>query len=137
MSIFSIITVLSFLLMIPVTPMLEGIKFTPFFLQSAVRNLFFKKLFLDSLSTVSTLCIHILSQGMDLKEFFVKSLLAAIFYHAYQQVNVPQNPFSQALFLNFLLNLLSLSLSLSLCFQFCLPLSSSLITMFLSSFPSL
>ncbi|XP_078429190.1 phosphoenolpyruvate/phosphate translocator 2, chloroplastic-like [Wolffia australiana] len=60
MSIFSIITVLSFLLMVPVTPIMEGIKFSPSFLRSA---------------------------GLDVKEVLVRSLLAAIFYHAYQQLS--------------------------------------------------
>ncbi|CAA6671452.1 unnamed protein product [Spirodela intermedia] len=60
MTIFSIITVMSFLLMVPVTPLMEGIKFTPSFLQSA---------------------------GLDVKEVFVRSLLAAIYYHAYQQLS--------------------------------------------------
>ncbi|CAA7408552.1 unnamed protein product [Spirodela intermedia] len=60
MTIFSIITVMSFLLMVPVTPLMEGIKFTPSFLESA---------------------------GLDVKEVFVRSLLAAIYYHAYQQLS--------------------------------------------------
>lgn len=59
-TLFSIITVMSFILMIPVTLFMEGVTFTPAYLQSA---------------------------GLNLKEVYVRSLLAALCYHAYQQVS--------------------------------------------------
>lgn len=59
-TLFSIITVMSFILMIPVTLIMEGVTFTPAYLQSA---------------------------GLNLREVYVRSLLAAICYHAYQQVS--------------------------------------------------
>ncbi|KAK9203141.1 hypothetical protein WN943_013395 [Citrus x changshan-huyou] len=59
-TLFSIITVMSFILMIPVTLIMEGVTFTPAYLQSA---------------------------GLNLKEVYVRSLIAAICYHAYQQVS--------------------------------------------------
>ncbi|OAY78623.1 phosphoenolpyruvate/phosphate translocator 2, chloroplastic-like [Ananas comosus] len=59
-NLFSIITIMSFFLLSPVTLFVEGVKFTPSFVQSA---------------------------GLNLKQLYVRSLLAAICFHAYQQVS--------------------------------------------------
>ncbi|XP_020237521.1 triose phosphate/phosphate translocator, non-green plastid, chloroplastic [Cajanus cajan] len=59
-TLFSIITVMSFLLSAPVTLLMEGVKFTPTYLQSA---------------------------GLNVNEVFIRSLLAALCFHAYQQVS--------------------------------------------------
>ncbi|XP_010555497.1 PREDICTED: phosphoenolpyruvate/phosphate translocator 1, chloroplastic-like [Tarenaya hassleriana] len=59
-NLFSIITIMSFFLMAPVTFFTEGIKFTPAAIQSA---------------------------GLNLKHIYMKSLLAALCFHAYQQVS--------------------------------------------------
>ncbi|KAI5076617.1 hypothetical protein GOP47_0008682 [Adiantum capillus-veneris] len=59
-NLFCIITIMSFLLLAPVTLFLEGVKFTPTYLQSA---------------------------GLDVKVLAVRALLAAICFHAYQQVS--------------------------------------------------
>ncbi|MCO5607288.1 hypothetical protein L7F22_061481 [Adiantum nelumboides] len=59
-NLFSVITVMSFFLLAPVTLFLEGVKFTPAYLQSA---------------------------GLDVKVLAVRALLAAICFHAYQQVS--------------------------------------------------
>ncbi|KAF7838320.1 triose phosphate/phosphate translocator, non-green plastid, chloroplastic-like [Senna tora] len=59
-NLFSIITVMSFFLLAPVTIFMEGIKFTPAYLQSA---------------------------GLNVRELCIRSLLAALCFHAYQQVS--------------------------------------------------
>ncbi|XP_078438981.1 phosphoenolpyruvate/phosphate translocator 1, chloroplastic-like [Wolffia australiana] len=59
-SLFSIITILSFVLLAPVALVMEGVKFTPTYLQSA---------------------------GLNLKEIYVRSLLSSLCFHAYQQVS--------------------------------------------------
>ncbi|RCV30732.1 hypothetical protein SEVIR_6G128500v4 [Setaria viridis] len=59
-NLFSIITVMSFFLLAPVTFFTEGVKITPTFLQSA---------------------------GLDVKLVLTRSLLAALCFHAYQQVS--------------------------------------------------
>ncbi|KAE8726551.1 Phosphoenolpyruvate/phosphate translocator 1 [Hibiscus syriacus] len=59
-TLFSIITIMSFFLLAPVAIFMEGIKFTPAYLQSA---------------------------GLNVKEVAVRSLLAALSFHAYQQVS--------------------------------------------------
>ncbi|XP_061366825.1 phosphoenolpyruvate/phosphate translocator 1, chloroplastic-like [Gastrolobium bilobum] len=59
-TLFSIITVMSFLLSAPVTIFMEGAKFTPAYLQSA---------------------------GLDVRQVYIRSLLAALCFHAYQQVS--------------------------------------------------
>ncbi|TKY55214.1 Triose phosphate/phosphate translocator, non-green plastid [Spatholobus suberectus] len=59
-TLFSIITVMSFLLSAPVTILMEGVKFTPTYLQSA---------------------------GLNVNEVYIRSLLAALCFHAYQQVS--------------------------------------------------
>ncbi|GAV58374.1 EamA domain-containing protein/TPT domain-containing protein, partial [Cephalotus follicularis] len=59
-TLFSIITVMSFILLAPVAIFTEGVKITPAYLQSA---------------------------GLNVKEVYVRSLLAALCFHAYQQVS--------------------------------------------------
>ncbi|KAL0318462.1 UNVERIFIED_CONTAM: Phosphoenolpyruvate/phosphate translocator 1, chloroplastic [Sesamum angustifolium] len=59
-TLFSIITIMSFILMIPTTFFMEGITFTPSFLEAA---------------------------GVNVKEVYTRSLLAALCFHAYQQVS--------------------------------------------------
>ncbi|GFP92365.1 phosphoenolpyruvate/phosphate translocator 1 chloroplastic [Phtheirospermum japonicum] len=58
-TLFSIITIMSFVLMIPPTLFMEGVKFTPSYLQAS---------------------------GVNIKQIYTRSLLAALTYHAYQQV---------------------------------------------------
>ncbi|EEF51988.1 phosphoenolpyruvate/phosphate translocator 1, chloroplastic [Ricinus communis] len=59
-TLFSIITIMSFFLLTPVALIMEGVKFTPAYLQSA---------------------------GLNVKEVYIRSLLAALCFHAYQQVS--------------------------------------------------
>nr|XP_043606828.1 phosphoenolpyruvate/phosphate translocator 1, chloroplastic-like [Erigeron canadensis] len=59
-TLFSIITIMSFFLLAPVTLLTEGVRFTPAYLQSA---------------------------GLNVKQVYIRSLLAAICFHAYQQVS--------------------------------------------------
>ncbi|CAK7328880.1 unnamed protein product [Dovyalis caffra] len=59
-TLFSIITIMSFILLAPVTLFMEGVKFTPLYLQSA---------------------------GLNVKQVYIRSLLAALSFHAYQQVS--------------------------------------------------
>ncbi|GKV36432.1 hypothetical protein SLEP1_g44567 [Rubroshorea leprosula] len=59
-TLFSIITIMSFILSAPVALFMEGVKFTPAYLQSA---------------------------GLNVKEVCIRSLLAALCFHAYQQVS--------------------------------------------------
>ncbi|KAF0916479.1 hypothetical protein E2562_007563 [Oryza meyeriana var. granulata] len=61
-NLFSIITVMSFFLLAPVTLLTEGVKVTPTVLHSA---------------------------GLNLKQIYTRSLLAAFCFHAYQQVSHP------------------------------------------------
>ncbi|GAU48750.1 hypothetical protein TSUD_185450 [Trifolium subterraneum] len=58
-TLFSIITVMSFFLSLPLAIFMEGVKFTPTYLQSA---------------------------GLDVQQVYMRSLLAALCFHAYQQV---------------------------------------------------
>ncbi|KAF5746875.1 Phosphoenolpyruvate/phosphate translocator 2 isoform 1 [Tripterygium wilfordii] len=62
-NLFSVITVISFVLLVPVAIFMEGIKFTPSFLQSAAN------------------------QGLNVRELCVRSLMAGFCFHAYQQVS--------------------------------------------------
>ncbi|OIV96961.1 hypothetical protein TanjilG_00543 [Lupinus angustifolius] len=57
-TLFSIITVMSFFLLAPVAVFLEGVKFTPAYLESA---------------------------GLNVRQVYIRSLLAALCFHAYQQ----------------------------------------------------
>jgi solute carrier family 35 protein E1 len=59
-NLFSIITVMSFFLLAPVALLTEGVKVSPAFLQSA---------------------------GLNLKQIYMRSLIAAFCFHAYQQVS--------------------------------------------------
>ncbi|XP_076903303.1 phosphoenolpyruvate/phosphate translocator 1, chloroplastic-like [Bidens hawaiensis] len=59
-TLFSIITIMSFFLLAPVTLLTEGVKVTPAYLQSA---------------------------GLNVQQVYTRSLLAAICFHAYQQVS--------------------------------------------------
>ncbi|MED6120465.1 Palmitoyl-protein thioesterase 1 [Stylosanthes scabra] len=59
-TLFSIITVMSFFLLAPVAFVMEGVKFTPAYLQSA---------------------------GLNMRQVYIRSLLAALCFHAYQQVS--------------------------------------------------
>ncbi|URE26705.1 Triose phosphate phosphate translocator, non-green [Musa troglodytarum] len=59
-NLFSIITIMSFFLLAPATLFVEGIKFTPSYLQST---------------------------GLNLKETYMRSCIAALCFHAYQQVS--------------------------------------------------
>ncbi|OWM65440.1 hypothetical protein CDL15_Pgr009030 [Punica granatum] len=62
-TLFSIITVMSFFLLFPVTYFTEGFKYAPSFLQSAAES------------------------GINVKQLLTRSLLAALCFHAYQQVS--------------------------------------------------
>ncbi|XP_074576759.1 triose phosphate/phosphate translocator, non-green plastid, chloroplastic-like [Curcuma longa] len=57
-NLFSVTTIMSFLLLAPVTILIEGIKFTPAYMHFA---------------------------GLNIKEVFVRSFLAGVCFHAYQQ----------------------------------------------------
>lgn len=59
-TLFSIITVMSFFMLAPVAVFMEGVKLTPAYLQSA---------------------------GINVKQIYIRSLLAALCFHAYQQVS--------------------------------------------------
>ncbi|GER53174.1 phosphate/phosphoenolpyruvate translocator [Striga asiatica] len=59
-TLFSIITIMSFFLMAPTAIFMEGIKFTPSYLQAA---------------------------GVNVNQLYTRSLLAALCFHAYQQVS--------------------------------------------------
>ncbi|KAL8158971.1 hypothetical protein V2J09_000508, partial [Rumex salicifolius] len=59
-TLFSIITVMSFLLLAPAAVFMEGIKFTPTYMQAA---------------------------GLNVKQLYTKCLVAALCFHAYQQVS--------------------------------------------------
>ncbi|KAI4336161.1 hypothetical protein L6164_014724 [Bauhinia variegata] len=59
-TLFSIITVMSFLLLAPAVLFMDGVKFTPAYLQPA---------------------------GLNLRQVYTRSLLAALCFHAYQQVS--------------------------------------------------
>ncbi|XP_071692633.1 phosphoenolpyruvate/phosphate translocator 1, chloroplastic-like isoform X2 [Rutidosis leptorrhynchoides] len=62
-TLFSIITIMSFFLLAPVTLFTEGVRVTPAYLTAAV------------------------SQGLNVKEVYIRSIIAAICFHAYQQVS--------------------------------------------------
>lgn len=59
-TLFSIITIMSFFLLTPFTLFMEGVKVTPAYLQSA---------------------------GLNVRQVYIRSLLAALCFHAYQQVS--------------------------------------------------
>ncbi|XP_047341768.1 phosphoenolpyruvate/phosphate translocator 1, chloroplastic-like [Impatiens glandulifera] len=59
-TLFSIITIMSFILLAPVTFFTEGVKVTPAYMQSA---------------------------GLNVKQLYIRSFIAALCFHAYQQVS--------------------------------------------------
>ncbi|XP_019426816.1 PREDICTED: phosphoenolpyruvate/phosphate translocator 2, chloroplastic-like isoform X2 [Lupinus angustifolius] len=62
-NLYSVITIISFILLVPFAIFLEGVKFTPSYLQSAA------------------------SQGLNVRELCMRSILAGFCFHAYQQVS--------------------------------------------------
>ncbi|XP_039047448.1 phosphoenolpyruvate/phosphate translocator 2, chloroplastic-like [Hibiscus syriacus] len=62
-NIFSIITIISFILLVPAAILLEGVKFSPSYLQTAAN------------------------QGLNVRELCIRSLLAGFCFHSYQQVS--------------------------------------------------
>ncbi|XP_011047342.1 PREDICTED: phosphoenolpyruvate/phosphate translocator 2, chloroplastic-like isoform X3 [Populus euphratica] len=62
-NLFSVITIISFILLVPAAIFMEGFKFTPSYLQSAAN------------------------QGLNVKELCIRSLLAGFCLHSYQQVS--------------------------------------------------
>ncbi|XP_030521323.1 triose phosphate/phosphate translocator, non-green plastid, chloroplastic-like [Rhodamnia argentea] len=62
-TLFSIITIMSFILLFPATCYMEGFKFTPGYFELAAKS------------------------GLNVKQVLVRSLLAALSFHAYQQVS--------------------------------------------------
>ncbi|KAK1566520.1 hypothetical protein Q3G72_001034 [Acer saccharum] len=62
-NLFSVITIISFILLVPAAIFIEGLKFTPRHLQSAA------------------------SQGLNIRELCVRSLMAGFCFHSYQQVS--------------------------------------------------
>ncbi|KAK3410207.1 hypothetical protein EUGRSUZ_J02222 [Eucalyptus grandis] len=62
-NLFSVMTIMSFMFLAPTAIFMEGFKFTPSYLQSAA------------------------SQGLNIKELCVRSLLAGFCFHSYQQVS--------------------------------------------------
>lgn len=62
-NLFSVITIISFILLVPSAILLEGVKFSPSYLQSAAN------------------------QGLNIRELCIRSLLAGFCFHSYQQVS--------------------------------------------------
>ncbi|KAL5540629.1 hypothetical protein UlMin_043204 [Ulmus minor] len=62
-NLFSVITIISFILLLPTAILIDGVKFSPSYLQSAAN------------------------QGLNIRELCVKLLLAGFCIHAYQQVS--------------------------------------------------
>ncbi|KAB5521084.1 hypothetical protein DKX38_025403 [Salix brachista] len=62
-NLFSVITIISFILLVPAAIFMEGFKFTPSYLQSAAN------------------------QGLNVRELCIRSLLAGFCLHSYQQVS--------------------------------------------------
>ncbi|CAJ2665347.1 phosphoenolpyruvate/phosphate translocator 2, chloroplastic-like [Trifolium pratense] len=62
-NLYSVITIISFFMLLPFAIFLEGVKFTPSYLQTAA------------------------SQGLNVRELCIRSVLAAFCFHAYQQVS--------------------------------------------------
>ncbi|KAL3526407.1 hypothetical protein ACH5RR_011063 [Cinchona calisaya] len=62
-NLFSVMTIVSFILLVPITILIDGIKLSPSYLQYAA------------------------SQGLNVRDFFVRSLLAGFCFHSYQQVS--------------------------------------------------
>ncbi|KAJ1398234.1 Sugar phosphate transporter domain [Sesbania bispinosa] len=94
-TLFSIITVMSFLLSIPLTIFMEGVKFTPVYLESAVSILMTET---DRIGvSIFTIKIHYGVETTHMSSFLTGikcstsvhkiSSLAALCFHAYQQVS--------------------------------------------------
>ncbi|KAF5951599.1 hypothetical protein HYC85_009543 [Camellia sinensis] len=81
-TLFSIITIMSFLLT-PFTLFMEGVKVTPAYLQSAVS----KSRMLRIASVQLSICSHKMHHfcGLNVRQVYIRSLLAALCFHAYQQ----------------------------------------------------
>ncbi|KDP46439.1 hypothetical protein JCGZ_10279 [Jatropha curcas] len=62
-NLFSVLTIISFILLAPTAIFMEGIKFTPSYLQSAANH------------------------GLNVKDLCIRSLLAGLCFHSYQQVS--------------------------------------------------
>lgn len=62
-NLFSVITIIAFILLIPCALITEGVKFSPSYFQSAA------------------------SQGLNVKELCVRSVLAGVCFHSYQQIS--------------------------------------------------
>lgn len=62
-NLFSVMTIISFIFLVPITISIDGIKLSPSYLQYAA------------------------SQGLNVREFLVRSLLAGFCFHTYQQVS--------------------------------------------------
>lgn len=62
-NLFSVITLICFILLVPAALLIDGVKFTPSYLQSAA------------------------SQGLNVRELCVRALVAGICFHTYQQVS--------------------------------------------------
>ncbi|XP_024532626.1 phosphoenolpyruvate/phosphate translocator 2, chloroplastic isoform X1 [Selaginella moellendorffii] len=80
-NLFSVITILSFFLLAPVTLFFEGVKFTPEYLTSMV----------DLFRALPTLRLLIerkwILQGLDVKVVMLRALVAGLCFHSYQQVS--------------------------------------------------
>ncbi|KAE9467401.1 hypothetical protein C3L33_00688, partial [Rhododendron williamsianum] len=74
-TLFSIITIMSFILSAPISLYLEGFKFTPSCLQAVVS-----KSRMLQISSVALL-------GLNVRQVYIRSFLAALCFHAYQQVS--------------------------------------------------
>lgn len=93
-TLFSIITVMSFFLLAPVALFMEGVKFTPTFLQTAVSillklkvtKLWFTFGYISKTNFIIFCCLQL--QGLDVKLIYTRSLIAALCFHAYQQVRL-------------------------------------------------
>lgn len=62
-NLFSVMTIISFILLVPAAILIDGVKFSPSYLQSAA------------------------SQGLNIRELCIRSLLAGFCFHSYQQVS--------------------------------------------------
>lgn len=62
-NLFSIITIISFLFLLPAAVIMEGVKFSPSYLQ------------------------HAASEGLNVKELCIRALLSGLCFHSYQQVS--------------------------------------------------
>lgn len=87
---------MSFVLLAPATILMEGVKFTPAFVQSAVSKAemkfwwvfnFFVEIVVNK-GWFSFLFFFIWGQGLDLRQIYTRSLFAALCFHAYQQVHI-------------------------------------------------